>query len=84
MMVRWSGERQVNVKSQSELDIGGRQTCMISFQETGLFCLQNNIIYSYTVKCLPHNFLKHLLQYIFILCAAAESSSISLLSALRC
>ena len=27
MMVRWSGERQVNVKSQSELDIGGRQTC---------------------------------------------------------
>ena len=28
MMVRWtSGEHQVNVKSQSELDIGGRETC---------------------------------------------------------
>ena len=34
MMVRWSGEvlvnvveYQVNVKSQSELDIGGRETC---------------------------------------------------------
>ena len=27
MMVRWSGEVQVNVKSQSELDIGGRETC---------------------------------------------------------
>jgi len=26
-MVRWSGEHQVNVKSQSELDIGGRETC---------------------------------------------------------
>ena len=24
-----SGERQVNVKSQSELDIGGRETCYI-------------------------------------------------------
>ena len=39
MMVRWSGEVQVNVsgmsvecqvnfKSQSELDIGGRETCL--------------------------------------------------------
>ena len=28
MMVRWSGECQVNVKSQSELDIGGRETCL--------------------------------------------------------
>ena len=28
MMVRWSGEFQVNVKSQSELDIGGRGTCL--------------------------------------------------------
>ena len=28
MMVRWSNERQVNVKSQSELDIGGRETCL--------------------------------------------------------
>ena len=27
MMVRWSGEHQVNVKSQLELDIGGRETC---------------------------------------------------------
>ena len=29
MMVRWSGDRQVRVKSQkySELDIGGRETC---------------------------------------------------------
>ena len=27
MMVRCSGERQVNVKSRSELDIGGRETC---------------------------------------------------------
>ena len=27
MMVRWSGECQLNVKSQSELDIGGRETC---------------------------------------------------------
>ena len=26
-MVRWSGECQVNVKSQSKLDIGGRETC---------------------------------------------------------
>ena len=24
-----SGERQVNVKSQSELDIGGRETCQL-------------------------------------------------------
>ena len=41
MMVRWSGEVQVsvsgmsgecqvNVKSQSELDIGGRETCFKS------------------------------------------------------
>ena len=38
MIVRWSGEAQVNVsavecqvnvKSQSELDIGGRETCLI-------------------------------------------------------
>ena len=29
--VRWSGERQVNVKSQSELDIGGRETCFFKF-----------------------------------------------------
>ena len=39
MMVRWSGEiqvkvsgmlgeHQVNVKSQSELDIGGHETCL--------------------------------------------------------
>ena len=28
MMVRWSGECQVNVISQSELDIGGRETCI--------------------------------------------------------
>ena len=36
MMVRWSGEVQVNVKSQSELDIGGRETCQkyISIVET--------------------------------------------------
>ena len=27
MMVRWSGEVQVNVISQSELEIGGRETC---------------------------------------------------------
>ena len=27
MMVRWSGVHQVNAKSQSELDIGGRETC---------------------------------------------------------
>ena len=27
-MVRWSGARQVNVKSQSELDIGGHETCI--------------------------------------------------------
>ena len=26
VVVRWSGEDQVNVKSQSELDIGGRET----------------------------------------------------------
>ena len=26
-VVKWSGERQMNVKSQSELDIGGRETC---------------------------------------------------------
>ena len=26
-----SGERQVNVKSQSELDIGGRETCQEYF-----------------------------------------------------
>ena len=31
MMVRWSGEFQVNVKSQSELDIGGRETCSSFF-----------------------------------------------------
>ena len=29
MMVRWSGEVQVNIKSQSELDIGGRETCIV-------------------------------------------------------
>ena len=34
MMVRWSGEVQVNVKSQSELDIGGRETCF----EVSLSC----------------------------------------------
>ena len=28
-MVRWSGEYQVNVKSQSELEIGGRETCLL-------------------------------------------------------
>ena len=28
-MDRWSGERQVNVKSQSELDIGERETCSV-------------------------------------------------------
>ena len=27
-VVKWSGERQMNVKSQSELDIGGRETCL--------------------------------------------------------
>ena len=27
MVVRWSGERQEKVKSQFELDIGGRETC---------------------------------------------------------
>ena len=26
-VVMWSGEHQVNVKSQSELEIGGRETC---------------------------------------------------------
>ena len=38
MMVRWSGDVQVNVskmsvnvKSQSELDIGGRETCLFDF-----------------------------------------------------
>ena len=38
MMVRWSGDVQVNVskmsvnvKSQSELDIGGRETCILYF-----------------------------------------------------
>ena len=31
MIVRWSGEFQVNVKSQSELDIGGRETCFTLF-----------------------------------------------------
>ena len=36
MMVRWSGECQVNVKSQSELDIGGRETC-IYFQLATIF-----------------------------------------------
>ena len=30
MMVRWSGEVRVNVKTQSELDIGGRETCLNS------------------------------------------------------
>ena len=30
MRVRWSGEVQVNVKSQSELDIGGRESCNCS------------------------------------------------------
>ena len=29
-----SGECQVNVKSQSELDIGGRETCLDKFLET--------------------------------------------------
>ena len=29
MMVRGSGECQVNVKSQSELDFGGRETCCV-------------------------------------------------------
>ena len=29
-MVRWSGECQMHVKSQSELDIGGRETCLSS------------------------------------------------------
>ena len=29
MMVRWSGEVQVNVKSQFELDIGGCETCSL-------------------------------------------------------
>ena len=28
-MVRWLDERQVNIKSQSELDIGGRETCQL-------------------------------------------------------
>ena len=26
-----SGERQVNVNSQSELDIGGRETCIVMY-----------------------------------------------------
>ena len=28
-VVRWSVEHQVNVKSQSELDVGGRETCQM-------------------------------------------------------
>ena len=35
MNVRLSGERQVNVKSQSELDIGGRETCR-SYKTAGI------------------------------------------------
>ena len=31
MIVRWSGEVQVNIKSQSKLDIGGRETCFFLF-----------------------------------------------------
>ena len=37
MMVRGSGERQVNVKSQSELDFGGRETCK-SLEYNSLHC----------------------------------------------
>ena len=36
-----SGERQVNVKSQSELDIGGRETCKVMWPPTGLRMAQN-------------------------------------------
>ena len=35
-MVRWSGEYQVNVKSQSELEIGGRETCLVALPFTHL------------------------------------------------
>ena len=36
-----SGEHQVNVKSQSELDIGGRETSVFSYADTEpvMFCL---------------------------------------------
>ena len=40
MMVRWSGECQVNVKSQSELDIGGRETCKDSPESKLNWCRQ--------------------------------------------
>ena len=34
-VVRWSGEHQVNVKSQSELDIGGHETCILLLSGVG-------------------------------------------------
>ena len=39
MMCRWLGEHKVNVKSESELDIGGRETCLHSKSEPKILCL---------------------------------------------
>ena len=40
MMVRWSGEVQVNVKSQSELDISGHET----FECRMMLCVFNTLV----------------------------------------
>ena len=49
MMVRWSGEFQVRVKSQkySELDTGGRETCLILFYFCLCFFLPGSIVNGY-------------------------------------
>ena len=55
MMVRWSGEVQVNVsgmsgslKPQSELDIGGRETCMSMPVLAGKIGERENQLNAYT------------------------------------
>ena len=54
MMVRWSGEVQVNVsecqvnvKSQSELDIGGRETCYFLWLFTFLCSFSRLVLINY-------------------------------------
>ena len=57
MMVRRSGEVQmnvVNVKSQSELDIGGRETCLVlTRSETRAFLKMADVIRRLEVPGLP-------------------------------
>ena len=43
MMVRWSGKRQVNVKCQSELDIGGRET-FLTFVDIFVYLFHKDLL----------------------------------------